>query len=265
MFVSLVHASIVAKVGNQVITSEELSEAFRAYWREILHLPIARATKQDMKDFLMEYIRAKIVQREAQNMGISVSNSELEEYIRKNIGSERLSPVVKNLVKVEILVNKIVDRISKNLNVTENQIVAYYYLNLRDFKLPAQVLLKRYTTQDLDTANELYYRLSHSMEANLPGVKEGPPMWYSIQALPEIVKRQLYPYQKGSVSKPIDVEGSYLILKIVDVRGAGILPLEAAKPIVRERLLKERRQEVFRQWFSEVLKKYPLEFYSGSF
>lgn len=259
---SLSYGDVVARINSKVITKEELTNAFNAYWREIIHLPIAQATKSDMREFLIEYVRSQIIQQEAKRMGISVRESELREYIQKNIGSERLSETVKELVKTEIITNKIIDRIAKDIKVNDRQVIAYYYLNLRDFKLPAQILVKRFLADDLDTANEVYYRLSvgKSLE-NLKFVREGEPMWYSIQTLPEIVKNQLYPYEIGKVSKPIDTGAGYLILKILDKRGGGIMPLEYAKPLVRERLLKEKRQEVFREWFQRVLKDYRVEFF----
>lgn len=253
----------MARINGEPIQREDFLRAFNAYWREIIHLPIAQASRKDMEEFLIELVRGKIVEREAKKMGISVTSKELDEYIEKNVGSKNLSPVVIELLKVEVLTQKITDRIARHIRITDDQITAYYYLNLRDFKLPAQVLLSRYVAEDLDTANELYYRLSKGYLSvkDLRGVKVGPPMWYSIQTLPEIVKSQLYPYEEGKVTKPIQTEAGYLILRVVRRRGGGILPLEEAKPLVREKLLKEKRQEVFRKWLEEVLQSYRVEFF----
>ncbi len=262
LLLSLSFARVAARVGNENISLEELRTAFNAYWREILHLPIARATSRDLQEFLVEYVRSKIIQAEARRMGISISQKEFEDYIERHIGSKRLSHVAQELVKTEMLTQKITDRLSSGLELKEEQITAYYYLNLRDFKLPAQVLLERYSVDSLDLANEVYFQLSRGMPlSEKVGVKEGQPMWYSIQTLPEVVKRQLYPYEKGKVSKPIEVGEGYLILRVADKRGSGIMPLEEAKPIVREKLLREKREEVFRKWFQEVSKRYSVEFY----
>ncbi|ADO45461.1 conserved hypothetical protein [Hydrogenobacter thermophilus TK-6] len=263
LMVGFSYANVVAKVNQRSITREEVISAFNAYWRGIIHLPIAQATKRDMQEFLVEYVRSLIIQQEAKKMGINVKESEFKEYITKNIGNVPLSETVRELVKTEILTNKILDRIAKDIDVSDREITAYYYLNLRDFKLPAQVLVRRVLVEDLDTANEVYYRLSKGAESleGLRGVKEGDPMWYSIQTLPEIVKQQLYPYEVGKTSKPIDTGSGYLILKVIDRRGDGILSLEEAKPVVKEKLLKEKRQEVFKKWFQKVSKEYRVEFF----
>ncbi|MFN3946591.1 MAG: peptidyl-prolyl cis-trans isomerase [Aquificaceae bacterium] len=264
LLIDLVSAEVVARINREIITSEEVKQAFDAYWREILHLPIARATNRDLQEFLVEYVRSKIINMEAKNMGISVSDKEFNEYVERNIGSKRLSPIAKHFIYTEILSQKIVDKIARNIEVKEGQITAYYYLNLRDFKLPAQVLLERYSAEDMDRANEVYYNLLNGRPVKEDkGIKIGQSMWYSIQTLPEVVRRQLYPYNIGKTTKPIEVGGTYVIFRVADRRGGGIMPLEEAKPIVREKLLREKRQEVFQRWFQEVSRKYSVEFYFG--
>ncbi|RMH02196.1 MAG: peptidyl-prolyl cis-trans isomerase [Aquificota bacterium] len=215
-------------------------------------------------DILVEYVRSKIIQKEARKMRITVTDSEFEDYIEKNIGSKRLSPVVKELILSEILADKIARSLYREANIKEGQITAYYYLNLRDFKRPSQVLLERYMAENLETANEVYYRLSRGQPIRgLKGVKEGQPMWYSIQTLPYLVKKELGNFQIGAVTKPIQVGDGYVIFRLADKRGSGIIPLEEAKPLVMERLLREKRQEVLKKWFQEVSKQYSLEFYFG--
>lgn len=263
--INLTFAKVVARIDREQISLNEVRQAFNAYWREILHLPIARATHRDLQEFIVEYVRSRIIQMEARRMGISVTQKEFEEYVERHIGSKRLSDVAKELVTTEILSQKIIGRIAGELEIREGQITAYYYLNMRDFKLPAQVLLERYTTENLDTANEVYYTLSRGQTLREGGVRTGQPMWYSIQTLPEIVRRQLYPYEVGRTTKPIEVGGGYVIFRVADRKGSGIMPLEEAKPIVREKLLREKRQEVFQKWFQEVSKKYSVEFYFGQF
>ncbi len=264
LFLDIALGNVVARIEKETITSEQVRQAFNAYWREILHLPIARANNRDIQEFLVEYVRNKIINMEARHMGISVTNKEFDEYIERHVGNKRLSDVAREFLYTEILTQKIIDRIAKDIEIKDGQITAYYYLNLRDFKLPAQVLLERYLVDSLDLANEVYYNLINGISiGEKKGVRIGQPMWYSIQTLPEVVRRQLYPYNVGKSTKPIEVGGTYVIFKVIDKRGDGIIPLEEAKPIVREKLLREKRQEVFQKWFQEVLQKYSVEFYFG--
>jgi parvulin-like peptidyl-prolyl isomerase len=256
-------ASVVARVGSETIKKDELYEYFNSYWREILHLPIARATKEDVQSFLVELVRSKVIRQEAKKMGISLKDAEVEDYIQKNIGSKNLSPVALYLIKTELLVDKIAEGLYKGSEITENQVVAYYYLNLRDFKMPAQVSLERFVADSLESANELYYRLSRGIEfwEDIKGVKNGEAVWYSMQALPDVLKAQLSPYEVGRVSKPIYTEAGYVVFRVVGRRNEGILSLEEAKPMVRAKLIREKRQEVLKEWLEKTLKNYRVEFY----
>jgi hypothetical protein len=263
LLVSLSWASVVARIGSETIERDEVYSLFQSYWREILHLPIARATKFDVQNFLVELVRAKIIQQEAKKMGITAGERELEEYIERNIGSKNLSRVVREFIKTELLIDKILDRLVGGVQVNENQIIAYYYLNLRDFKMPAQVGLERFVADSLDSANEAYYRLSKGIEflEDIKGLRKGETMWYSIQALPEALRKQLSPYHIGTISKPIQTEAGYVIFRVVGRRNEGIIPLEEAKSMVRAKLIREKRQEVLKEWLENTLKKYRVEFY----
>jgi parvulin-like peptidyl-prolyl isomerase len=256
-------ASVVARVGSEVIRRDELYQYFNSYWREILHLPIARATKEDVQNFLVELVRSKVIRQEAKKMGISLKDAEVEDYIQKNIGSKNLSQIALYFIRTELLVDKIAERLYKGSEITENQVVAYYYLNLRDFKMPAQVRLERFVADNLESANELYYRLSRRIEfwEDIKGVKKGEGMWYSIQALPDVLRAQLSPYEVGRVSKPIYTETGYVVFRVVGRRNEGILPLEEAKPMVRAKLIREKRQEVLKEWLEKTLRNYRVEFY----
>jgi parvulin-like peptidyl-prolyl isomerase len=260
-------ASVVARVGSEVIKRDELYEYFNSYWREILHLPIARATKEDVQNFLVELVRSKVIRQEAKKMGISLRDAEVEDYIQRNIGSKKLSPIALYFIETEILVDKIAERLYRGSEITENQVVAYYYLNLRDFKMPAQVRLERFVADNLESANELYYRLSRGIVLwdDIKGVKKGEAVWYSMQALPDVLKAQLRPYEVGRVSKPIYTEAGYVVFRVVGRRKEGILSLEEAKPMVRAKLIREKRQEVLKEWLEKTLRNYRVEFYFSQF
>jgi parvulin-like peptidyl-prolyl isomerase len=256
-------ASVVARVGSEAIRRDELYQYFNSYWREILHLPIARATKEDVQNFLVELVRSKVIRQEAKRMGISLRNAEVEDYIQKNVGSKNLNPIALYFIETELLVNKIAERLYRGSEITENQVIAYYYLNLRDFKMPAQVRLERFVADSLESANELYYRLSRGIVLweDIKGVKKGEAVWYSMQALPDVLRAQLSPYEVGKVSKPIYTEAGYVVFRVVGRRKEGILSLEEAKPMVRAKLIREKRQEVLREWLEKTLKNYRVEFY----
>ena len=264
IFISFTYSQekIVAVFDGEKITLEQFNKTFEAYWKEILHLPIHRATREDKIDFLKWLIRSKIIKKEAEKMGIYVEEEELKDYIKRHIGKIKLSDPVKNMVKTEVLINKILERLTENIEINEGEIEAYYYLNLRDFKFPKQVLILRVLADTKEAAEEVYKRLKRGDDIyNIDGIKVGKPRWYSIQTLPSILRKRLYPYKIGEVSKPVALDNGYIIVKIIDKKKEGVLSLEEAKPQVIKKLRGYKREEAFRRWFSEVLKGYIIHLY----
>ncbi len=253
---------VVAVIDGESITLEQFNKSFSAYWQEILHLPIHKATKEDRVEFLKWLVRSKIVEKEARKLGIEVSEEEIREYIRLNIGKDKLSDPVKRMVRTEILINKIVDRISGDISISDGEVEAYYYLNLRDFKYPKQVQILRVLVYDKEKAFKVYRLLKEGKDIEEEeDVRIGKPRWYSIQTLPSVLRKRLYPYNIGKVSKPLKLESGYIIVKIVDKKKEGVLDLKEAKPKVIRKLFNFKKEEVFRRWFSEVLKNYSIRLY----
>ena len=65
----------------------------------------------------------------------------------------------------------------------------------------------------------------------------------------------------GRVTLPIRFEGKYIILKIVDTREPGVLPISMVREKVRSKLIRQKKEEVLRKWFRDVLSNYQLEIY----
>lgn len=258
---SLSFSGVVARLNGKPITKEEFERFFTAYWRELFHFNSGEPTKEDKKIFLFEYIKGIILEEEAKRMGIKVSEEEVRERLR-SFGIQNQSEVLMDLIRREILVERLEERITSNLSVSEGEIEAYYLLNKREFYYPDQVKLLRVVVQTKESA----VKVKRALEDGKPPPSEedvivGDERWYSIQALPKEIKKELLPYRVGRVSDPIRVEDSYLILKITDKKEGGSLTLSEAREMVRSKILRMKKVEAFRRWFKEVLKDYRLEVY----
>lgn len=235
---------------------EDMDDKFMAYWQEILHFRAVKPGEEDMKVFLLEYIKGSILEEVARDMGIEVSSREVEERLRE-WGKRDTSPLIKELVRREIIARKIEEKITEGIEVSEAEVRAYYLLNRREFYYPAQVKLLRVIARDRKTAEKVRRLLKRGLEVGgLKGVRVGKERWYSVQALPKRVRRKLYPYKVGKVSEPIDTGDGFIILKITAKRKAGVLPLSEVKDRVREKILRMKKREVLREWFRSVLKSY---------
>ncbi len=255
---TFVHASdtIVAKIEGKDIFASEIEEAFKKFWEEVIHFNNKKPSKEDKRFFALNYIKFEILKEIAEDMNVKVSDNEVDKKL-KTWGVMKKTPIMRELALRELIVEKLLKKVTVNINVSDEEIKAYYMLNRREFFLPNRVKLLRVVAYDKKTAWKVYRLLRKGKKIEgLENVSVGKERWYSIQALPKKVRRKIYPYKVGSVSKPIKVRDSYLILKITDKKKAGYMSFEEAKPIVMRKILKKKKEEVFQRWFLEVSKDY---------
>ena len=261
IFLSPAFPEVIARINGREVTREEFLRAFEVYRKEVLHFNPGKPTPEDRRRFFFEYIKGILVEEVAGDMGVSVSEEEVSERLRR-WGRKEADPVLRRLIRKELLLEKIADRLTRDLRVTEEEIKVYYLLNRREFYLPSQIKLLRVLTEDREKAKKAYRLLRKGGRLRPEeGIRIGKERWYSLHSLPRKVRRKLYPYRKGVVSRPIRLETGYLILKITDRRKAGFLPLSEVRDRVRRKLLNVKKEEVLKSWFREVLKGYRLELY----
>jgi len=134
---------VVARINGREVTREEFRRAFEVYRKEVLHFnpgkPMhfnpGKPTQEDRLRFFFEYIKGIVVEEVAADMGVFVSEEEISERLRR-WGRKEANPVLRQLIRKELLLEKIADRlirnVERNVEVTEEEIKAYYLLNRRD-------------------------------------------------------------------------------------------------------------------------------------
>ncbi|NPA32192.1 MAG: hypothetical protein GXO04_01050 [Aquificae bacterium] len=263
LFAGVALGGAVAEVDGEKITKEEFTRLFNIFWKRVSHLSSAKPTKKVKKSFLVDYVSAIVILKEAKRMGITVSEGELRAYMRKYVGKVLEDKPLLKLVKAEILTNKIMEKLAEeeSITVSEGELRAYYEFYKRDFYFPPSVKLVAVYTKNLKEAQEAIRVLRSGGLPEGEGVRVGRALWYSLSALPGVVRKHFSSLTKGAVSEPIRVDGGYVVFKVLDRRGGGIIPFERAREMIKKRIIDEKRKEVFKEWFSEALKRYNVRFY----
>jgi len=253
----------VAEVDGYKVTKEEIDKVFHVFWKRVAHLSSAKPTKEDKRIFLIDYVADILILKEADKMGLNVSEIELKDYVKKYIGKRIKEKSVINMIKAEILVDKIVNKLMKkeDLNPSEETLRAYYEFYKRDFYRPSSVKLLGVFVESKKKAKQLIKLLKEGDMFYIEGAKVSKPLWYSIPSLPKYIKRSFRSLRAGEVSRPIKLNGGYLVFKILDKKPAGFIPFEKAKSLIKKIYVKEKKKEVFEKWLLEVLRKYRVEFY----
>ncbi len=251
----------IAVIKGKEISMEEFERAFRIYQKEIAHLSPRTALERDREIFMREYVKMRIVEEIAKDIGISISEKEVDERLFRWGRKGSVSPELRGFVRREIAVEKITDMLSRGIRITEGEVRAYYLLNKREFFYPRQVKLLRIVADSRRVALRVRRALRRGESLPTRGVIVGRERWYSLQSLPKKVRARLYPYKVGKVTAPIRFEGRYLILKITDTRRSGVLPFDLVREEVRRKLLRIKREEAFRRWFKDMLETYGVKLY----
>jgi len=262
-FIGFSFSQMVAEVDGYKVTKKELDTLFHVFWKRITHLSSAKPTKKDKRIFLMDYVTDLLILKEAQEMGLEVSQKEINEFIRKYIGKRVKEKSVINAIKAEILADKLIDKLmkEKDLNPSDKVLRAYYEFYKREFYRPASVKLLGVFVKSKREAKRVSELLKQGEIPYTTDVKVSKPLWYSVPTLPKYIRRNFHSLSVGEVSRPIKLNGGYIIFKILDKKPEGFIPFERAKSLVKKMYLKEKRKEVFKKWLSEVLKKYKVKFY----
>ena len=264
ILVVFVYGSVVAEINGRKITDREFNVVFNTFWKRVVHLSSVKPSLKEKKIFLMDYVLKLIILEEAKKMGLRVSKKEVKHFIKTNVGVNIEEKPILDMIRAELLTEKLIDKLmgKEKIDFSEEKLRAYYEYYRREFYYPTSVKLLGIWTKDRKTALKVRKKLLNGEEIiEGDGFKIGKASWFSLSTLPRTVKRSFPHISKGSISKPIKIDGGYLIFKILEKRVGGLIPFERAKPLIKKKILKEKRKEVFRRWFMNVLKNYRVKFY----
>jgi foldase protein PrsA len=179
-----------------------------------------------------------------------------------------------NALQVSALSTKIFDEVTKDVKVTDQEILEYYTQNQSQYGTPESRDVRHILISEKDgdgkvdfdaskaKADEIYAQLeggadfaalAKSSSAD-PGSKaEGGKLTVSRgQTVPEFDKVS-FELDAGELSKPVKTEYGYHVIEAVsDVRKAATTPLDDVKATIRTQLLQERRNEEMQAWVEDL-------------
>ena len=153
--------------------------------------------------------------------------------------------------------------------VTTDELQNYYESNKADFKVNdemnlSQILISKSQSdpkQALKTAADITAKIAAvgfdkaMAEAGaMPGVKAAKLDWTDTSVLSKDIKNALKGLKKGGVTKPIETEDGFLILKITDIKGGKLQNFDDVREKVRVKIIEEKVEKMWNDWMSKVKK-----------
>lgn len=273
----------IAKVGKETITVKDLTQAIYREGEKFGDKNFQNSERfQEIKRQLLEdLVEKKILLQEAKSQGIDISDEKLEEEIRKYKASYTEKDFQAMLEKRKIdysnwreikKTNWIIDQFLKekvftDLKIPDEQIKSYYQDHLKDFIQPESVRVRQILTDSKTKAEailkklnsgENFAKLAHDLSLS-PDRENGGDLGF--------IRRGAFPKEfeicfnlnPGELSPVVSSLYGFHIFKVLDKKPEKQIPYEEAKPQIEELLKVREQEEIFRKYYLELQKKYPVE------
>lgn len=296
-----VPAGAIATVNGTEISKADLDDlieqAKQGYESQKQEFP--KAGTPEFQNIQRQYV-AYLVEVEqfrqaAEDLGVSVSKKDVDaaeqDLIKSRFDGKRAEyekaleqqgftaeQYRKKGLEVSALSTKIFDTVTKDVKVTDQELLAYYTQNQSQYGTPESRDVRHILIAEKDSdgnvdfqaskakADEIYARLEGGADfaalakANSadPGSKDtgGKLTITRGQTVPEFDKVS-FELDKGEISKPVKTQYGYHVIEAVsDVRKANITPFEKAKATISAQLLQQKRNEEMQAWVEDLKKDY---------
>lgn len=264
---------IVATVNGQNITTTEYKWAFDQVKKQIESSPqysndIWNQDYQGKKfiDVVKENVLDNLVLQtlllqEAKKQNITVTDKEItDEY---NNEKQTNKDITKDKVKDYLVINKLLDKYTKDVKVTVDEEQKYYNDNKSQFEV---VKASHILVSDEKTANEIYDKLMKGADfATLakqysidPGSKDkgGELGEFPRGVMVPEFDKAVFALKKGEISKPVKTQYGYHIIKS---EGITEKSFDEVKGSIEQYLLNNKKNEVLQAKYSELEKAAKIE------
>lgn len=240
------NATVIARVGDRSVTIGE----FSAYLAENLGGPAdAEEAEPAVKSRLLDqFLDEELLVAAAVRKGLEVSDEEM-----KRVGGG--SPGDRERYRRALLQRKYKrEVILEGVSVTDEEVRAYFGRNIREFRRPAGVVIRKVL---LDTAHE-----ARSVRAELAAHGDqfeeiaatrslspdgGRPQALEEEALPEKIREAVEKLQPGELSPVVEDAMGFYILRLEERQPASAAPLEQVHDQIELKLLQAKSQQRYRE------------------
>ena len=281
----------IALVGEEKILKSDfdalLEQAKTSYEQQQREFPTAGTPEYEaLKSQAVQYLvsRAEFAQ-EAVALGITITPADvdkrLEELTQQYFGGDQAQfaaqleeqgltlEQVNVDVKAQLVSEKLFDAVTKDVEVADADLEAYYDENVEQFSVPEARDVRHILVNKKEKADELYEKLKGGADfaalakkfSQDPGSKDEGGKYEGVQKGQFVAEFDAYLFdpasKAGVVSKPIKTEfGWHLIEPLSEIKPAAVTPFDEVKESISEQLLQQRKNETMTKWVSDLEAKY---------
>ncbi|MBD0289782.1 MAG: peptidyl-prolyl cis-trans isomerase [Thermoleophilia bacterium] len=241
---------------------------------------------QDLKTRAVQFLVQKYEFRaEAEELGVKVTDEDVtkrldeikqqafqgdEKKFQAALKRENLTEAeARSEIRDRILQEKLYEKVTKNVKVSDADVEAYYEKNKEQFTQPEGREVRHIVVKSKAKADEVYRELQGGADfAKLARAESTDAQTRKAGGKLEVTKGSTLPafdkaafgLETGQFSKPVKTSfGWHVIQAVSDVRPAKATPLKDVKATLEQRLLQEKRNAELEKWLKNVKEKYAAE------
>jgi len=268
---------VVARVNGTPISLRDLKEEM-APMQGLSYSAAAKGTASEVSEALRRLLERTLVVQEGRRLGVTISESEMEQEIRryrsdyppgglekillqKGIGMGEWSARMRE----SLLYRKSADRIAdRSAEVSENEVREAYRKQAAEPGHPEQIRVRQLIFDSEESAIAARRRMRSDSPLGNAVLREAgsgsPPEivdlgYLSRDDLPGEIAEQLFRLPPGSVSDVVSRDKSFSLFLIVGKRDPRESSFPEEAPRIREALLRRNREERLRAWIEEAMQK----------
>jgi len=275
---------VVAKIDDMTITVSEVARALEKLKSGIQsEEPINPEQEKQIKlNILQQLIEKKILIKEAESLGITVSKEEIDKEVEAIIGeypdtdefNKKVAEMNINIeewkkeIEYQLMLNKLIKSVApKDIVITPEEIERYYNEHRDEFNAPRRVHALQIMVETMAEAEKALKRLAGGEDFSTlagsisisPDAQNGGDLGYfGEEEMPpdfEIV----FSMKVNDISGIIESPYGFHIFKVLDIREAKDMTLDEAKPEIESNIRRMKMEEEYGTWFKEAMTKVKIE------
>ena len=230
-------------------------------------------TPELRRSVLESLVRSILVARQAEKLGIKISPKEVdlkERLLRRGLSEKDFQASLaeqslsyekwRAMLADELLAEKTMDLVlASRSGVSAEEVKSYYLAHPEQFERTAQVLAQHAVLPDKKTAKKLIDLLGKGQEMGaaaaslgFPLAEGGHPTWLSMGHMPKGLEKKIFALKPGKVAGPFASDYGMHVIRVLDKKPAGKVPLSEAAANIQKRLAADKKLSLAEQWLGQL-------------
>jgi parvulin-like peptidyl-prolyl isomerase len=220
---------------------------FKQYLERNTGTDLAQMGPEVASAMLDQFVEEVILAEYAAGHGVEIPAEKIAAAVRRDAGSTVIEK------RDDMRRQKLISDIAADVpQATETEVRTYYDQHAAEFRSGEEVHVRQILVRDENVAGEIEEKLKKgtrfedlSAQYSLaPNAKKGGEIGFVGRGeLPKMFEDEIFSLKPGSISGVIRTESSFHIFKVDERRPPGVVDLQTATPVIRERLKEQTVRE----------------------